>query len=90
MRTDGQTDVTKLIAAFRDFLNAPKNFRLPGSFFFFLFSPSNGAHLKNVSIPQFCGNVECKGKVTPLQAQFWPRGGRGIALLSQDLGARRG
>ena len=34
-----------------------------------------------------------KGKVTPLQARLWPRGGgegRGIALLFQDLGARRG
>jgi len=33
----------------------------------------------------------CKqSKVTPLQARLWPRGGRGIALLFQDLGARRG
>jgi len=31
-----------------------------------------------------------KGKITPLQARLWPRGGRGIALLFQDLGARRG
>jgi hypothetical protein len=31
-----------------------------------------------------------KDKVTPLQAQLWPRGGRSIALLLQDLGARRG
>ena len=25
MRTDGQTDITKLIVAFRNFANAPKN-----------------------------------------------------------------
>jgi hypothetical protein len=35
-----------------------------------------------------------KGKVTPLQARLWPRGlgggGRFIALLFQDLGARKG
>jgi hypothetical protein len=31
-----------------------------------------------------------KGKVTPLQAPLWPKGGRGIALLFKDLGARRG
>jgi hypothetical protein len=31
-----------------------------------------------------------KGKVAPLQAQLWSRGGRGIALLFQDLGATRG
>jgi hypothetical protein len=32
------------------------------------------------------------GKVTPLEARLWPMGGRGggIALLFQDLGARRG
>ena len=37
----------------------------------------------------FCCSVN-KGKVTPLQARLCPRGGRGIALLFQDLGARRG
>jgi len=31
-----------------------------------------------------------KGKVTPLQARLWPRGGRVIALLFQDLGAGSG
>jgi len=31
-----------------------------------------------------------KDKVTPLQARLWPRGRRVIALLFQDLGARRG
>jgi hypothetical protein len=29
-------------------------------------------------------------KVMPLQAGLWPRGGRGIALLFQDLGDKRG
>jgi hypothetical protein len=28
-RTDGQTDMTKLIVAFRNFTNAPKNYFLP-------------------------------------------------------------
>jgi len=35
-------------------------------------------------------NIKGKGEVTPLQARLWPRGGRGIALLFQDLDARRG
>jgi hypothetical protein len=38
----------------------------------------------------FVYDYKGKGKVTPLQARLWPRGGRGIALLFQDLGARRG
>jgi len=35
---------------------------------------------------------QVKGKVTPLQARLWSRGGGGkvIALLFQDLGARKG
>jgi len=44
-----------------------------------------------------CGHETClcslnkgKGKINPLQARLWPRGGRGMALLFQDLGARRG
>jgi hypothetical protein len=42
---------------------------------------------RNISVECQC---PCKGKVTPLQGRLWPRGGRGIALLFQDLGARRG
>jgi len=35
-------------------------------------------------------SVKGKGKATLLQARLWPRGDRDIALLFQDLDAKRG
>jgi hypothetical protein len=44
---DGQTDITKLTVAFRNFANAPKNFTLRHSFA----SVPSDAHNKHTSFP---------------------------------------
>jgi hypothetical protein len=50
--------------------------------------------INNMKVSECCYVIICKGKgkVTPLQARFWltwGKGVRGIALLLQDLDARR-